>query len=104
MRISDWSSDVCSSDLHLALVAALELGLAFFRQVLFKVGNRAVALDRKIGDLRRFGWFRQRLEVQVEARWRWFVRAALCRVRRSASRRVGHECVSTFQSWWSPVP
>src|SRR3546814_2324046 len=72
MRISDWSSDVCSSDLHAAL------------------GGRLLALACR----RRFrSWaLRGRPEAVEHASPRL----------RSEERRVGKECVSTCRSRWSP--
>src|SRR3546814_7330786 len=90
MRISDWSSDVCSSDLdrhQMAFTQALLEGV-----VQFAPGQRALAVvqvvihhlfvdfDHLIDDL--------------------LVR---CRnIGRSEERRVGKECVSTCRSRWSP--
>src|SRR3546814_7917444 len=78
MRISDWSSDVCSSDLH-----ARPPVLGDLREAL-----------REIDLLHR-----QALVPATAARIR-----AICRrcTRRSEERRVGKECVSTCRSRWSP--
>src|SRR3546814_16932461 len=100
MRISDWSSDVCSSDLHaglretdvqaslgardgdvhqtpLFLQSTLFLLRIFVRkQPLFETGNK------------------HRIKLQ-----------AFCRMhghQRSEERRVGKECDRTCRSWWSP--
>src|SRR3546814_7585092 len=73
MRISDWSSDVCSSDLHRAGQRRAHPG--------------AIDPHRSL-DLGRIE--RQR-EVQRP-------RAAA----RSEERRVGKECVSTCRSRWAP--
>src|SRR3546814_12290239 len=108
MRISDWSSDVCSSDLLGAfgfaehrferagdlverflrgpdLVAILArrdvLGPCFQRGFEQRVG---VARARRIGD-----------EAHP-------IEAVADRARRSEERRVGKECVSTCRSRWSP--
>src|SRR3546814_4767012 len=76
MRISDWSSDVCSSD----------LGNAGRRQAL-----QAVAAGWRHGHGRL---------------WHFAVAVrAVClghEERRSEERRVGKECVSTCRSRWSP--
>src|SRR3546814_8250341 len=77
MRISDWSSDVCSSDLH--LVDALALRGDEGRGTLRKAsGSCEQALIRRCpnGETHSFG--------------------------RSEERRVGKECVSTGRSRWSP--
>src|SRR3546814_18088025 len=81
MRISDWSSDVCSSDLD--------------------PGN----FRRSGADLRGPGAGRAgRAELsalppgaELDAS-----RTATWRLRRSEERRVGKECVSTCRSRWSP--
>src|SRR3546814_5656020 len=73
VRISDWSSDVCSSDLldHLGGVRVLLVHLA-------EVGGHLEAVF-ELGVRR---------EAGVE--------------RRSEERRVGKKCVSTCRSRWSP--
>src|SRR3546814_2675343 len=96
MRISDWSSDVCSSDLGIAW------GLTgLLRAVPFHA--RAKRLYLPVDLLRETGL---RIDDLFELR-----RApALCDVvrriaevaRRSEGRRLGKECVSTCRSRWSP--
>src|SRR3546814_11330574 len=83
MRISDWSSDVCSSDLtgHVTvdkrrgrtrLDGAVAFGTLDFEDLASDAGNAAaLALERSEGLS-------------------------------SEERRVGKECVSTFRSRWSP--
>src|SRR3546814_2709112 len=48
MRISDWSSDVCSSDLAILIVAMLAIGLALG----WFAGNRGAAAMRAERDAR----------------------------------------------------
>src|SRR3546814_7547344 len=84
MRISDWSSDVCSSDLRLA-----ELPLVY------EPGTRwsySVGLDL-MGRV---------IEVVPGQAFDAFLRARLFDPLRSEERRVGKECVSTCRSRWSP--
>src|SRR3546814_2296466 len=74
MRISDWSSDVCSSDL-----------------------NFGVFVERQARELAS----RDGVRVTVVAPlgippW------PLSKAKRSEERRVGNECVSTCRSRWSP--
>src|SRR3546814_16990361 len=83
MRISDWSSDVCSSDLQ-TIMGAYPLRQMFI------------------------GWFFLVVEgeyilpvVFVFQIWHGFLRAIVF-VSRSEERRVGKECVSTCRSRWSP--
>src|SRR3546814_19372667 len=80
MRISDWSSDVCSSDLprRAALIAAMSI--FFMPSIASNARFRAAQLPRKTHPYRRG----QRP------------------VARSEERRVGKECVSTCRSRWSP--
>src|SRR3546814_18884262 len=106
MRISDWSSDVCSSDLarRLGLAkggrgtledaqAAAATGQIALSQVWAEVlgaeGLTAAQMLVTLGDL--------------EHRRRYLNAAAtLDRLLRSEERRVGKECVSTCRSRWSP--
>src|SRR3546814_18237200 len=88
MRISDWSSDVCSSD----LVGAEH----FLGHHGARVEPAAVEPQRlRIGDV---GAEARSLRVrQIVGDRRLPGHAA-----RSAERRVGKECVSTCRSRWSP--
>src|SRR3546814_10533366 len=80
MRISDWSSDVCSSDLWL------------LAHIFFLIG------------------FRNRLAVMLDWTWSYWSYQRAARIilgrghddRRSGERRVGKECVSTCRSRGSP--
>src|SRR3546814_3377645 len=80
MRISDWSSDVCSSDLGPVQRRVLRLGRAD-RQP--QQRWHAVRRDK----------IEQDAVEQIEAP---------AEPRRSEERRVGKECVSTCRSRWSP--
>src|SRR3546814_10002486 len=85
MRISDWSSDVCSSDLTatprmIASVLAVVLLTFFFMVYGANLQRGALAL---LPD-------RQQKRVTVEI------------LQRSEERRVGKECVSTCRSRRSP--
>src|SRR3546814_16646690 len=104
MRISDWSSDVCSSDLdHIGDLIERSLPefhhrsfsqrgawchLGYFALVIahvWMVGREGPRTERKLGEVGAL------------------VRPKCCRyVRRSEERRVGKECVSTCRSRWSP--
>src|SRR3546814_9135356 len=78
MRISDWSSDVCSSDLCLELDAQ----------------------GCPLGFRRRGGECRRRRLVRHDSQRPGAQRSAA--LLRSEERRVGKECVSTCRSRWSP--
>src|SRR3546814_10448153 len=72
MRISDWSSDVCSSDLHVGPYI-----------LLFQLSQRLLGST-----------FDEFFEIELLKLVR--------RDDRSEERRVGKECVSTCRSRWSP--
>src|SRR3546814_14992382 len=100
MRISDWSSDVCSSDLQaLGAVPFLELRVLQHRlDALFPLG---VALVRQVlgsGDAAEL------VHHQVDALplRRGNVGKVLQALLRSEVRRVGKECVSTCRSLCAP--
>src|SRR3546814_2662037 len=77
MRISDWSSDVCSSDLYLVGSVASELT---WNSPLANLVNLDMAyICQKTG-----------------------LRKGIDGPLRSEERRVGKECVSTCRSRWSP--
>src|SRR3546814_17905046 len=84
MRISDWSSDVCSSDLAILIVAMLAIGLALG----WFAGNRGAAAMRAERDARAEDFRKAIID--------------LAGAERSEARRVGKECVSTCRSWLSP--
>src|SRR3546814_19287736 len=92
MRISDWSSDVCSSDLGLRRRNDSTPVLVLTARS--EVDDRLSALDLGADDylVKPFD-FRE-----FEAR----CRALLRRRQRSAERRVGKECVSQCRSRWRP--
>src|SRR3546814_15510954 len=99
MRISDWSSDVCSSD--------LADDLRHLRQDDTKLLDHAPGLgaSRTISTEDRCP---QRPPVALTpspSRRRWLRgRAIPPRAKRSEERRVGKECVSTCRSRWSQYP
>src|SRR3546814_18047004 len=96
MRISDWSSDVCSSDLP---------ERADFRGARIQGGRVAQARYAVAGVLPGMAGGGAVLGDLVERRARTG-RPAGAQVEmgvRSEERRVGTECVSTCRSRWSPV-
>src|SRR3546814_18757385 len=87
MRISDWSSDVCSSDL-VSVELESELGRTRIEGITtlstFRIGNPEIdGLNLQPGG----------------ARYTWDGQTTYGR---SEERRVGKECVSTCRSRWSP--
>src|SRR3546814_14285753 len=95
MRISDWSSDVCSSDLNRAFRVSRPnaLWVVDFTYVHTWAGFVYVAFVIDAFARRIVGW---KVSTSATAS---FVLDAL---ERSEERRVGKECVSTFRSRWSP--
>src|SRR3546814_17019649 len=93
MRISDWSSDVCSSDLVSMFASSIQLqqvSLASYlstKEVPIPCGSGAPYSAPNEAYPTKDGW------VMV---------AAYHPQRRSEERRVGQECVSTCRSRWSP--
>src|SRR3546814_11171262 len=92
MRISDWSSDVCSSDL------ARSHDRAGGRAGCDRSVDAEIYLSRRLfaGAVRSRAAHRTKLAVGHRYRG---AAAPLCR---SEERRVGKECVMTWRSRWSP--
>src|SRR3546814_5425551 len=96
MRISDWSSDVCSSDLLMLTAKALR---NFLRDKLapYEIPRAVEFRDELpktlVGKVAR----RELIAAEIERRKR--EGAA-----RSEERRVGKACVSTCRTRWSPEP
>src|SRR3546814_16314894 len=107
MRISDWSSDVCSSDLlgrrigipfvaagfavdaHLAPLAADAKRAEDAVEAADEIELRITLRDRAVGEARA-----RRADVDLRD-------AVLDIFLRSEERRVGKECVSTCRSRWA---
>src|SRR3546814_8007484 len=91
MRSSDWSSDVCSSDLRLSVAAPATC----------KPGQRlphiVLVLDESSYDITAAPG------VKVPPGYRSHFRSFDGKERRSEERRVGKECVSTVRSRWSAM-
>src|SRR3546814_13454145 len=96
MRISDWSSDVCSSDLDMFIAMGY--------------GKLNARREAKLREARQKGY---RIAHYVSSRawvWRGFepkdnlflLENNTVQPFRSEERRVGKECVSTCRSRWSP--
>src|SRR3546814_11499637 len=98
MRISDWSSDVCSSDLFEATAFAQSRAVLHWQARHRHCGVCGTALEyRRAGWL---GWC-PRCELEHYPRTDPAVIVAITDGR-SEERRVGKECVSTSRSRWSP--
>src|SRR3546814_16851102 len=98
MRISDWSSDVCSSDLNLRGASPfLESRLAIWDGGALRAGHREFGgrIEQRDGALP--------MNNHATHVAGTLIAAGLNRpVRRSEERRVGKECVSTVRYRWSP--
>src|SRR3546814_11138546 len=107
MRISDWSSDVCSSDLlhHFGalLFAARKADIHRALQHLHVKAEQGRLL---LGELDEFAarqrFLSPRLALAVEALAQELQVGAAGVFDRSEERRVGGEWVSTWRSRWSP--
>src|SRR3546814_15019120 len=95
MRISDWSSDVCSSDLIFVRAGSqlVQVGLA----VEPEFGDRLPILEFVHAGVDEAAAVREPVNAEPDPGDRRFDRFG-----RSEERRVGKECVSTCRSRWSP--
>src|SRR3546814_14170934 len=106
MRISDWSSDVCSSDLLSARIVAQKMSEIWGQPVVVEnrpgaAGNIAaaqVATAKPDGYTILLAVNSYTINTTVYRNLKWDL------LRRSEERRVGKECVSTCRSRWSPDP
>src|SRR3546814_13141343 len=99
MRISDWSSDVCSSDLR-ALIKVTGIGARTALAVLsgMTVDELANAItQQETGLLTRVPGIGKKTAERLLLELRGKLGADI----RSEERRVGTECVSTCRSRWS---
>src|SRR3546814_8195272 len=98
VRISDWSSDVCSSDLersaHMRLIRGRNTQPEVrVRQLLHAMGYRFRLQRRDLPGSPDIVLPKHRIVIFVHGCF-WH--------QRSEERRVGKECGSTCRSWWSP--
>src|SRR3546814_13301948 len=98
MRISDWSSDVCSSDLEGLLddhagPPDLPVAVRLYPRDDWRL-RLPPDVVRRLGDAD----FRPDRVLRTPPR----LRPGSVRIGRSEERRVGQECVSTCSSRWSP--
>src|SRR3546814_18914722 len=98
MRISDWSSDVCSSDLH-RVVAVAAFGNHF--QVRFQLDQALEALSND-GVVVNQNDAVHLPTLTQEGAPGTARQAKYPGTPRSEERRVGKECVITCRSRWSP--
>src|SRR3546814_17789429 len=101
MRISNWSSDVCSSDLELDQRGKTGNERRFLAEGSTRISKRAACM-RNGG--RQFGKAENEGGVHHRAQDRRDKKAQRTGLRRSEEPRVGKECVSTCRSRWSAYP
>src|SRR3546814_20858140 len=108
MRISDWSSDVCSSDLPDKVEGGKRFELVSDYQ---PAGDQPTAIRELVGTAKEGE--RDQVLLGVTGSGKTFTMAKvieelqrpaliLAPNKRSEERRVGKECVSTCRSRWSP--
>src|SRR3546814_20865301 len=109
MRISDWSSDVCSSDLPAAPGRGISFdyiqdttgsfGTLFGATFTFDNAGQPTWLVF-VPQITEFGYSASNFDI-LKVTGGSFAGASAT-TNRSEERRVGKECVSTCRSWWSP--
>src|SRR3546814_14309772 len=97
MRISDWSSDVCSSDL-----TATEHSDPRIEVAQHMVQRRHEMFPRKKAMLPSSATMPTECQTYMGYDFKSHLFQALWQVPRSEERRVGKECVSTCRFRWSP--
>src|SRR3546814_13144332 len=101
MRISDWSSDVCSSDLVRPMMRSVTTAMTVVS--LFALGAPALAEDSKDPiKMTLHDWTGQLITTRLMGEALKNAGLNVEYVQRSEERRVGKECVSTCRYRWSP--
>src|SRR3546814_20243378 len=106
MRISDWSSDVCSSDLEHLHDAAVIVADGVKNVLVARVGRQPGHLEAGI-EISRAGGHQRQTEgavvIEVDGEGALVLADHVeGAVGRSEERSVGKECVRTCRSRWSP--
>src|SRR3546814_19303640 len=101
MRISDWSSDVCSSDLELLEVFKTKQISAFAMDALPRI-SRAQKMDALSSQANLAGYKSVIMAADALGKIFPLMMTAAGTITRSEERRVGKECVSLCRSRWSP--
>src|SRR3546814_19503803 len=111
MRISDWSSDVCSSDLqHVVGIAEVAVdagdganGIVKLLHRQFDENGGQADAPRQACDAHATMMFIKLVQIVPDRpRYRGVIaQAAAHRFKRSEERRVGKEGVRTGSTWWS---
>src|SRR3546814_14325883 len=109
MRISDWSSDVCSSDLSkgqwIPQKAVSVLLLALRLPLTANIDTRRVDFINSPGTQTSIVVFKfNTLGLPIGGEWPCRARSPPLFLARSEERRVGNECCSTCRSgWWRTI-
>src|SRR3546814_21128861 len=97
MRISDWSSDVCSSDLYRSRRHTAVESRRPMKRIDIVYGGQSYSVgQRDIDELR------AEILAKTRAEGGYWLEVNSGEGARSEERRVGQECVSTCRSRWSP--
>src|SRR3546814_13549746 len=102
MRISDWSSDVCSSDLGGAFRLAQQLPKKLAMEYMLTGDPIPAARAAEFGLVNHVVPLADLLPTAIALAEKIAGNAPLSAPARSEERRVGKECVSTCRSRWSP--
>src|SRR3546814_12939521 len=100
MRISDWSSDVCSSDLYNDAVEDDACNIEAAKKALEDAGVKDLSMKIWAMPVSRPYMLNARRAAEVMQAD--FAKIGVKVEIRSEERRVGKECVSTCRSRWSP--
>src|SRR3546814_15977085 len=101
MRISDWSSDVCSSDLIFFPKSQWKGQLDAFYSAVKAAGHNPEDVDVRNATSVTVSEDRERVLQGVASNAAFYIARM---GDRSEERRVGKECVSTCRSRWAPEP
>src|SRR3546814_15895128 len=104
MRISDWISDVCSSDLLVARVSSVTL-IAFLLVLLWMVVGIVMESGQSFMQVLTFGTQLPAEAIAamgIDSNTDKFIFCVNVLIGRSEERRLGKEGVSTCRSRWSP--
>src|SRR3546814_11901190 len=100
MRISDWSSDVCSSDLGLSAETPIDVAVAAWQMGAYLgEGVLEQGIDACVSSWQRMA--PNTIPTGAKAGGNYLSGQLIAR-ERSEERRVGKECVSTCRTRWSP--
>src|SRR3546814_12603407 len=105
MRISDWSSDVCSSDLFNFIFVNTEHGWIWAHAYQFDKDTATFIVETTPEVFEAFGFGEMSQEECCRLCEKIFadhLGGHELMTNRSEERRVGKECVSTCRSRWSP--